>query len=211
MLRSCAALLAMALTLWLVPSAARACSCLPPPPPDEALGNASAVFEGRAANVVDEGMQRRFAFDVSRVWKGDVGAKAEVVTASSSAACGRGYAMGEVYVVYAYRGQDGGLADGLCTRTRERSHAAEDLAALGPGHEPGGSTKPVADGDPTLEPPRIDAPVTDSAPPPSEPSRRGCAVENAHMLDDAALLLLVGAGIAIRRRRIVRSVSRSHT
>jgi hypothetical protein len=209
MLRSCVAMLATVVTLWLAPSAARACSCLPPPPPGEALGNALAVFEGRAADVVEEERQHRFSFEVSRVWKGDVGPQTHVITASDSAACGRGYTLGETYLVYAYRGQDGGLADGLCTRTRERSHALEDLAALGPGHEPGGAGH-TDDPDPTHEPPRIGPPGTESAPPPTEPSRRGCAVENAHIPGHATLVLLVGAGIAIGRRRIVRSSRRSH-
>jgi hypothetical protein len=207
MIRPWTALLVGVLALSIAPSAARACSCMPPPPPAEALDAASAVFEGRATGVVKEGHKQRFSFDVLRVWKGDVDALAEITTASDSAACGRGYATGEIYVIYAYRGPDGALADGLCTRTRERSRAIEDLAALGPGREPG---PPKRGGDPedAHEPPRIEA-SADSAPPPSEPGRRGCAVENAHTLGARGLALLLGVGIAIRRRRIVRSRSRS--
>ena len=174
------------------------------------MNDAAAVFEGRPTGVVREAMQHRFVFEVTRVWKGKVGPRVEIVTASDSAACGRGYAMGSTYIVYAYRSRDGGLADGLCTRTRERDHALEDLSALGPGVEPQRDDA-VDPGEPTHEPPRIDAPGDDTAPPPSTPSRRGCAVENAHTLPDGALLLLVGAGIAIRRRRIVRSPPRSHS
>jgi hypothetical protein len=195
--------------LSLAPSAARACSCLPPPPPGEALDNAAAVFEGRVTGVVLEGRQQRFSFDVIQTWKGDVDAHAEITTASDSAACGRSYTTGQIYVVYAYRGPDGALADGLCTRTRERERALEDLAALGPGQQPGGSAEDGGDPEPAHEPPRIDPPIADSAPPPSEPGPRGCAMENAHTPDRGALVLLLGAGIAIGRRRIVRSRSRS--
>lgn len=208
MIRWCTALVVGLLFLSIAPSAARACSCLPPPPPAEALDNAAAVFEGRATGVVKDGRQQRFSFEVLRVWKGDVEARTEVTTATDSATCGRGYATGEIYVIYAYRGPDGDLADGLCTRTRERSRAIEDLAALGPGREPDVGGR--ADGEPevTQEPPRIDAP-TDPAPPPGEPGRRGCSVENAHILDHGWLWAVLGVGIAIRRRRIVRSRSRS--
>lgn len=208
MLRRCVALLVVAVAGWLVPSAARACSCLPPPPPEEAFDNAAAVFEGRRTSVAGEGMQLRFSFDVARVWKGEVGAQTEIHTASDSAACGRNFVAGQTYLIYAYRGPDGRLGDGLCSRTRETTQAQEDLAVLGPGRELGGSADADDEPDPAREPPRIDAPAADPTPPPTEPNPRGCAVENAHTLERRGLLLLVGAGIAIRRRRVVRSSAR---
>jgi hypothetical protein len=203
------ALLVTALGLWLVPSAARACSCLPPPPPEEALENAAAVFEGRVAGVSRDGRQQRFSFEVLRVWKGELEPQVEIITATSSAACGRSYAAGDIYVIYAYRGPDGALADGLCTRSRERSRAVEDLAALGPGREPGRASDRTDAPEAAAEPPRSEPPAADSGPPPGEPGPRGCAVENAHMVDRRALGLLVAVGVAIRRRRIVRSRSKS--
>lgn len=188
-------------SIWLAPSAARACSCLPPPPPDAASTNAAVVFEGRIDGVVREGMHNHFTFDVSRVFKGDLGAQVVIRTASSSAACGRGYEAGRAYLVYARRGANGQLGDGLCSRTRDMERAAEDLAVLGPGRAPRDPSEVGADPDPGREPPRIHSSTADPAVPPSSPGPRGCTVENAHIVEPPWLLVLVGGAVAIRRRR----------
>lgn len=209
--------------VWLAPRGARACSCRPPSPPDTALTEADAVFEARAFTMSTDGQRARYGFEVDRVWKGDVGARVEISTALHSATCGRTFQIGTQYVVYARRGSTPGMGpdqdpdsgpgqpewtDTLCSRTRPSNSAGEDLAVLGAGHEPqpadpapsvGGS---ASDG---VEPPRIEAPPVE--PPPTEPSRRGCAVERPHDLAGPAAWGLLWLGVAIGRRRTVRSVA----
>jgi hypothetical protein len=175
-----------------VPRAARACSCLPPPAPAAAADQAVAVFEGRTFGVVREGMHNRFTFEVTRVWKGDVGTRVEVWSHSQSATCGRGFESGTSYVVYA-GSRDGHFVDGLCSRTREISRASEDVESLGPGRTPTDAAAPPATGGPEVEPPRIEPrePVV----PPPQPSSRGCTVGGG-----ASVLVLFPLALVVRRR-----------
>jgi hypothetical protein len=70
-------------------------------------------------------------FGVSSVWKGDIGQKVVVSTASNDAQCGYPFTLCEDYLVYAY-GFDGGVANvGLCGRTAPLRDADEDVVALG--------------------------------------------------------------------------------
>jgi len=126
------------------PSLAAACSCAPPPAPEVALQGAGAVFEGTvvgipAAPTENEPMgfgPVEYRFNVAQSWKGNVGMEARVTTNSSGAACGRKYSKGETYIVYGTVGDDGMVRDSLCSRTRTRENAADDLAALGAGVVP---------------------------------------------------------------------------
>ncbi len=201
-------LLAVALT-WLVPRGARACSCVMPPPPEQALDDADAVFEARPFSMSNDSMRARYSFEVDRVWKGDVPPRVEISTALHSATCGRSYQIGTQYVIYARRGPNGELTDHLCTRTRPASSAAEDLQVLGPGEQPHEAFAPPPRNDTSAgptEPPRIDA--TPIEPPPNAPSRRGCAVEKPHTSASLAGLALFALAVAIGRRRAVRSNAR---
>ncbi len=210
--------LAAASAPWLYPRGARACSCTLPPPPEQALEEADAVFEARPFGMTSDDQRARYDFEVDRVWKGEVGPHVEISTALHSATCGRSYKIGTQYVVYARRGPSGELTDMLCTRTRATASAAEDLQVLGAGHEPTEQAAPEPDAGPEpTEPPRIvpvGGPAGDSAPddgagaatvepPPGSPSSRGCAVEKPHApLSSAVALALLGVfGVAIRRRR----------
>lgn len=187
-----------ALLGWSVPSAARACSCTRPPPPLAAAEEADVVFEGRAAAPTTEGMRLRTNFEVLRTFKGDTGVRVDVLTMSSSAACGRRYVPGETYLVYAFAA-NGSLADNLCSRTRRSSEASTDFAMLGAGVDP----KPtVEEGGPVtnVEPPRI-APTD---PPAVEPGRRGCSASVSALPHDQGGLLgvvLLLLGVASLRRR----------
>lgn len=194
------------LAVWSIESAARACSCLPPKPPAESADNAEAVFEATPTSKKPEGtMAIRYTFEVTRVFKGDVGSEVSIVTANNSAACGRDYDVGTPYLVYAStHEQPDTLSDNLCSRTQPVSAATEDMQVLGRGSTPGGEDD-AEDGDtpaPGAEPPRIEEPAGGpAAPPPTEPSKRGCSVgEMPHGGGIAAIGLLAGLLIARRRR-----------
>ena len=202
-------LLASASAVWLVPRGARACSCVMPPPPEQALEEADAVFEARPFGMSSDDQRARYSLEVDRVWKGDVGPRVEISTALHSAMCGRSYRIGTQYVIYARRGPNGELTDMLCSRTRATTSAAEDLQVLGAGHEPQEALAPDPDPGPEpTEPPRIEpSPIQDLGvePPPAAPGSRGCATEKPHTSSGAAALALLGlVTIANRRRRTVR-------
>jgi hypothetical protein len=118
---------------------ARACSCLPPPPPKEALTAATAVFRGRAVEVVGPGSLSakpvKVRLAVERSYKGRAGDPAgpteiTLYTAANTAACGYPFQPDGEYLIYADAKSDGTLAVSLCSRTRAVRDASEDLAIL---------------------------------------------------------------------------------
>ncbi len=119
----------------LVAPQAFACSCLPPPPPLEALASAGAVFAGTVVSITPVAGQPLVSveFAVDNSWKGVSTAATHLVTYEDSAGCGYTFEVGTQYLVYA-------LVDGerapwwthLCSRTRLMAFAWLDLAALGP-------------------------------------------------------------------------------
>jgi len=146
-------LVASSLVLGLFPSMSFACSCIMPVPPLEALSQSDAVFVGTVKGVSSVSDYRKTVdFDVSMVWKGDVGNDATVFTARDSAACGFGFEAGKTYVVYAHDDAEGeGRTANSCSRTHEVSGdytQDEDVIALGEGTVPVGgvgSETPVDD------------------------------------------------------------------
>jgi hypothetical protein len=178
---------------WAAPAIARACSCIPPGSPASAAADAQAVFEGRTFAVEHRGGKAIYRFEVSRVWKGDVGSDVDLQTAISSSLCGRAFETGTSYVVYAHASEGGGLADNICSRTRASSSATEDLVALGPGSPPRGPQATVAASN-DVEPPRIEP-----APPLLSRKGRGCAIDRDP--DLLALPMLAMLVVASRRRR----------
>ena len=193
------------LIAWALPHAAQACSCVLLPAPAAALQRAEAVFEARVENaavdVGDAGVgEMRYDLEVLRQWKGELGAAVQLSSPISEAACGRNFAVGKVYVIYASKSDDGRLTDNLCSRTRLASEADEDLAVLGPGVTPTGDRPVVQPTD--REPPRITPPAPDlEGPAPIE--GRGCSVfapptgPNAAISGLWSMLALAG----LRRRR----------
>lgn len=125
------------------PSIGWACSCLVPPPPQEALERSEAVFTGKVMTVTkpeapvgSSAAPVRVLFEVTETWKGTDQSQAIVRTAMDSASCGFHFEEGKEYLVYAQKGPMGHWETNICTRTVELAHAQEDLAALGEGSAP---------------------------------------------------------------------------
>jgi hypothetical protein len=174
----------VALLALLDVSPALACSCAQPLAPDAAMEGADVVFEGQPTEVkplqVDLGFggylgAKRFRFDVTRYFKGQLGPSLPIFTVDQSSACGREYALGEAHVIYARYTDDGLLTDYACSRSGPSSLAAEDLALLGAGLAPDASypedldTAPAAANDSDVESGLHRAPLVTDQP------ARGCA------------------------------------
>jgi len=123
-----------------LPLGADACSCVPNPPPKEALAKASAVFSGKVLAVETEGRESKVTIQVATVWKGIKDAKVVVFTPSNGAACGVAFKKDESYLVYCYddKSEKPVLRASLCSRTAPLASAKEDLKELGEGTMPGG-------------------------------------------------------------------------
>jgi len=129
---------------------ALACMCLEPPPPQEAMEKAGAVFSGRCVKVERVEQETpygklpklRAVLEVKAAWKGLQGKPSadgeamrphtvEVWTGSGGGDCGFGFQEGKSYLVYAYVGEDGAMSTDICTRSQETGLARGDLEALG--------------------------------------------------------------------------------
>lgn len=124
-------------SIWLAPPA-HACSCVPPPPPEEALEDAEDVFTGEVVDItsIDDGTRYEVRFEVSEAWKGIDHQEITVATANNSAACGYNFEAGQDYLVYTYENSSGTGPEtetGLCQRNADLASASEDLDALGEG------------------------------------------------------------------------------
>ncbi len=148
-----AALIALAVGAWFLmqPDPGYACSCAENGPPAEELENSASVFMGRVVSVreFDRGDgtfsttdPTTIEFDVQTVWKGPAYGTMYLTTPRSDASCGFAFAEGVTYIVYSRNGS----TVSLCSRTRELSRAAYDLAVLGEGDAlPGGLAAPTPD------------------------------------------------------------------
>ena len=155
LLLACSALLlAPLLTVQLATGAGRAhaCKCGPPPPPLEALDEASAVFYGAVASFETYSFEAEVEsdrtesywsveLDVDTVWKGSV-TSTTFVYVWHGPACGYGnFEIGEDFLVYTQQRisdevDDDTLFVSFCSRTRPLEDADEDLEALGDGQAP---------------------------------------------------------------------------
>lgn len=109
-----------------------ACSCIAGQTTQDNFDNSAAVFVGTVTEVVDGGtitMMNTVEFDVSRSWKGSVGAEITVATAQDSAACGFNFEEGQEYLVYAYE-SEGTMETGLCSGTASVADAMSAIAEL---------------------------------------------------------------------------------
>ncbi len=164
----------------------RACSCLPPPPPAEALFEADVVFRGTVTQLQRVPDNRaplpgfrtiEATLTVATTWKGEAATERKVYTSGDSASCGYPFRLGDDVIVYGDLDTDtpeprGLLSTYLCSRTR--AFAPGEAAALDaaipsptPGAEPTPGPSPTAPAPtpaPTRPPcPACPAPMPDQA------------------------------------------------
>lgn len=109
--------------------AALGCLCLEPPPPKQARDEADAVFTAKVLQAPDIPTNYGMRLQVKAAWKGvDCG---RLTIGAGFATCIGNFEKGKTYLIYANRGEHGGLGTSLCTRSRNIREAAEDFAALG--------------------------------------------------------------------------------
>jgi hypothetical protein len=123
---------------------AYACSCASVEP-NEAFEKAEAVFTGKVLNIKQQRKQEGVVgaieyrdvnlFEVQETWKGINQSQVIVYDNGHDVSCGFNFEVGKTYLIYTYKGKDGGLYTGLCSRTEEISKAGEDLNFLGQGKE----------------------------------------------------------------------------
>jgi|GEM_PF-1201903 len=151
-------------TLLLMPKPAEACSCMMPPGPAEEMERQEVVFSGEVTEIAEpeviesSGDPVTITFDIDTVWKGEIGAQAEVQTAYSSATCGYYFELGQSYLVYGSTNEDGQTWVNLCSRTATLDRATEDLSILGEGVRPGddgGETEGPIEIMPVIDPPPL--------------------------------------------------------
>jgi MYXO-CTERM domain-containing protein len=154
-----------------------ACSCVQPPPPAQALADASRVFEGDVTAVSQPQPGRVAAtFRVVRAWKGVNEPELVVLTAGNSAACGLDFAQGQRWLVYTHLYENETHAN-LCSRSTQNGN--DDIAALGAAtYTPPAETTGAP---PSTPPPSTPPPSTSPAPAPGAAPAQGggcagCAV-----------------------------------
>jgi hypothetical protein len=127
--------------LFATMSPAYACDFEEPPPPQEALNAATAVFAGEVIEIEPaeddpSGQFLAVTFEVDRVWKGVEFSPVTVETHRNEGVCGYPFEVGESYLVYAHSNRSP-LMTALYHRTTHMDQAGEDLEVLGSGTEIG--------------------------------------------------------------------------
>lgn len=130
--------------LWWKPLDASACSCVMPPPPEDALDEANVVFSGEVVEIIENkklfggSYGKTVHFKVDKAWKGTVESEMVITTGNDDGDCGFSFEKGQNYLVYASISNmyvEGTLSTTICHRTTKISNATEDLNALGEGQE----------------------------------------------------------------------------
>jgi hypothetical protein len=174
---------ALAAFIALDASPASACSCAEPLEPGIALAGADVVFEGTPRDAValeaDLGVDgysgaRRFDFEVSRYFKGQLGPDVSVFTIDQSSACGRNYPLDEPHIIYARYSESGLLTDYACSRSRPSGLASDDGSVLGAGVAPDPAVASRDDDVENAGDPEFASGIHHN-PLDAEPAGRGCA------------------------------------
>jgi len=107
------------------------CSCIEPPPPEEAYEDADLVFSGLVTNIVLDasGYYYEVTFQIIDIWKGEYLEEITVLTELFSDTCGYPFQINNEYLVYAYT-YSWGIYTNICTRTNLLEYASEDLDYL---------------------------------------------------------------------------------
>jgi len=120
-------------------SVANACSCVSMDTPTCAIGvvadSSPVVFSGQAVEiqptkVIDgkyEWERKLVKFAVFETYRGAPERTIEVETGQGGGDCGYAFRTGVNYLVYTYRGENGRLSTGICSRTSELEKASEDV------------------------------------------------------------------------------------
>jgi MYXO-CTERM domain-containing protein len=145
---------------------ADACSCAVPDDARDYLPGANVAFEGVVDRVEQRGARLENVFQVSRVWKGDVGSEISIDTAGGVCSgagtfdsCGIVLTPGERYLVFAgFQWSTCMATADLCSGTRLASEAEDAFEQLGPG-------TPPADGGTAQPAPCNETPCPDAGPP----------------------------------------------
>jgi len=119
---------------------ARACTCLPAPPPLKAFAGAEAVFRGRVTGIaqkptyapqIDRMVQGyEVSVEVTQSWKGGVAGAGKVDTGSGLGDCGFEFRKGDSYLIYAVRTPAGHWYTNACTRTKSVKRVGEEILEL---------------------------------------------------------------------------------
>src|SRR5438477_11290076 len=127
------------LGILFVPQVTRACSCVlavSGNPPCQSFWNTPVVFSGHVIEIKtiipDEGPQKGWRsklvrFAVTGDYRGNVGQSTEVLTGQGGGDCGFEFQVGQDYLVYAGKGDDGMLGTSICTPTKLLEKATEEL------------------------------------------------------------------------------------
>jgi cobalamin biosynthesis Mg chelatase CobN len=134
--------------LLIKPQAVYACSCAAPLSAEkqvkDELDRKSAIFAGKVVKItqpqqniiISSADLVKVTFEVSKVWKGELGRQAVVYTAMSSASCGvENFQVGTKYIVSAYKDSKP-LETTICNLTKPLASAGAELAVLGEGYAP---------------------------------------------------------------------------
>jgi len=107
------------------------CSCMEPPPPEDAYEEADVVFSGEVTNMVinEEGYYYEVTFQIIDIWKGEYLEEITVLTELFSDTCGYPFQINNEYLVYAYT-YSWGIYTNICTRTNLLEYADEDIDYL---------------------------------------------------------------------------------
>jgi hypothetical protein len=144
--------MAMIFLLW-NPMDASACSCIMPPPPEDALNEADAVFSGEVVEIIENGKFTKgygkiVHIKVDEVWKGINDSEVVITTGNNDGDCGYPFEKGRNYLIYASKSDmyvNNSLSTTICNRTTQIASAAEDLKAIGEGQIATGHESNVED------------------------------------------------------------------
>ena len=126
------------------PPPLQACECAGVAELEDELERSEVIFAGKALTVDESLISGSATFEVSRIWRGEIGA---VVTTSNTWDCWSVFRVGEEYLVFSRKvdgelGLDYQLVASRCGKTRQLSCSGKALAVLGPGSPPRSNTYP---------------------------------------------------------------------
>lgn len=102
---------------------------------EKAFQYSEAVFVGEVIKQEKNGNNKTFDFKVEKYWKG-ADTKKIKISVYETMRYQAWFKVGESYLVYANRDEDGKLSVSRCSRSKNVENASEDLQKLGKGKKP---------------------------------------------------------------------------